>query len=92
MRRTVQLATLALGSALLLAAAVQGNVNAGRHPNLAAAQRLIDQAVEKVSAAQAANEFDMEGHGAKAKALLEQAREELKLAAEAANKNKGKKG
>ena len=62
------------------------NVGA-RHPNLAAAQRLIGQAWEKISAAQQANEFDMDGHAAKAKELLDQANREIKLAAEAANKH-----
>lgn len=59
----------------------------GRHPNLAAAQRFLDQAFQKITAAQEANEFDMNGHAAKAKELLEQADKELKQAAEAANKN-----
>lgn len=63
------------------------NVSAARHPNLAAAQRLAQNAYEKISAAQSANEFDMDGHAAKAKQLLEQANNELKAAAEAANKN-----
>ena len=35
-----------------------------------------------------ANEFDMNGHAAKAKALLDEAYSEIKLAAEAANRNK----
>ena len=64
------------------------NVSAARHPNLAAAQRLTAQAFEKITAAQQANEFDMEGHAAKAKDLLDQANAQLKQAAEAANKNK----
>ena len=64
------------------------NVSGKRHPNLAAAQRLCDQAFQKISAAQQANEFDMEGHAAKAKDLLDQASRELKQAAEAANKNR----
>lgn len=58
------------------------------HPNLNAAQRLIEQAIARVSTAQGANEYDMDGHAAKAKALLEQADGEIKLAAEAANHNK----
>lgn len=58
-----------------------------RHPNLMAAQRLVDQAFNKITAAQQANEFDMDGHAAKAKELLEQANHELKEAAEAANKH-----
>jgi hypothetical protein len=61
------------------------NVSAGRHPNIAAAQRLVAQAFVKISAAQSANEFDMKGHAQKAKELLEQANNELKEAALAAN-------
>jgi hypothetical protein len=63
------------------------NVSAAHHPNLAAAQRLSHQAYEKVIAAQEANEWDMQGHAQKAKDLLDQVNKELKLAAEAANKN-----
>lgn len=63
------------------------NVSGKKHPNLAAAQRLSTEAYEKISAAQQANEWDMNGHAAKAKELLEQANHELKEAAEAANKN-----
>jgi hypothetical protein len=61
------------------------NVNPNRHPNLFAAQSFIEQAISKVSAAQAANEFDMGGHAAKAKDHLDRAYEEIKLAARAAN-------
>ena len=63
------------------------NVSKAKHPNLAAAQRLSLQAFEKISAAQQANEFDMQGHAAKAKTLLDQVNTELKAAAQAANKN-----
>jgi len=59
----------------------------GRHPNLAAAQRLSQQAYEKIVQAQHANEWDMDGHAAKAKEYLDQANRELRLAAESANKN-----
>jgi hypothetical protein len=62
------------------------NVSGARHPNLAAAQRFCRQAWEKVSAAQEANEWDMQGHARKAKNLLDEADRELKLAAEAANR------
>ena len=58
------------------------------HPNLKAAHKDIKQAIEKVSAAQKANEFDMEGHAAKAKDLLDQAEKELAQAAEADTENK----
>jgi hypothetical protein len=63
------------------------NINPGRHPNLAAAQRLTDQAYNKIIAAQQANEWDMDGHAARAKDLLDQANREIKAAAEAANRN-----
>ncbi len=62
-------------------------INPNRHPNLAAAQRMCEQAFNKISAAQQANEWDMEGHAAKAKDLLDQANHELKEAARAANHN-----
>ncbi|HEY2150159.1 MAG TPA: hypothetical protein VGH34_05080 [Vicinamibacterales bacterium] len=79
-----------LGISLLLAGTVFAqhpaeNVNAKKHPNIAAAQRFVDQAFNKITAAQQANEWDMSGHAAKAKQLLDQANAELKLAAEAAN-------
>lgn len=64
------------------------SVSPGRHPNIAAAQRLSRQAYDKIIAAQRANEWDMNGHAQKAKELLEQVNSELKLAAEAANRNK----
>jgi hypothetical protein len=64
------------------------NVSPVRHPNLAATQRFIERAINKVSAAQGANEFDMNGRAAKAKALLDQAYNEIKLGAEAANANR----
>jgi formate-dependent nitrite reductase cytochrome c552 subunit len=61
------------------------------HPNLVAAHRLCLRAIEKIDAAQKANELDMEGHAKKAKELLEQAEKELKQAAEEATENRGKK-
>ncbi len=56
-----------------------------RHPNLEAAQRLISQAFDRISAAQQANEWDMDGHAARAKDLLDQASREVRMAAAAAN-------
>lgn len=61
------------------------NVSAKRHPNIAAAQRFIQQAWERTVAAQKANEWDMQGHAQRAKELLERADQELKLAATTAN-------
>jgi len=61
------------------------NVSPKRHPNIAAAQSFVEQAFNRITAAQEANEFDLGGHAAKAKELLDQVNKELKLAAEAAN-------
>jgi hypothetical protein len=85
----------AMGSLLGLSFAAAGitlaqgpperDINPNRHANLAAAQRLCDQAYNKIVSAQEANEWDMNGHAQKAKELLDQANRELKAAAEAAN-------
>jgi hypothetical protein len=82
--------TIVFGSVVALGLVTSGfvagqDVSWRRHPNLAAAQNLIDQAYAKISAAQDANEFDMDGHAAKAKDHLAQANREIKLAAETAN-------
>lgn len=78
-------AALALVATAAFAAQPVRDVSAHRHPNIAAAQRLADQAYHRIVAAQQANEWDMDGHAAKAKDLLDQANRELKAAAEAAN-------
>jgi hypothetical protein len=80
-------APLALLVSAALAAPPTDNISMRRHPNLAEAQRLSTRAWEKITAAQAANEFDMDGHAAKAKELLDQVNRELKAAAEAANRH-----
>jgi hypothetical protein len=59
-----------------------------RHGNLRAAQKLIERAINKIAAAQVANEYDMNGHAARAKELLDQAYDEIKMAALAANRNR----
>jgi hypothetical protein len=81
------LAVALIGAGVAVAQRPVDDVSGKRHPNLAAAQRLSQQAYQKITAAQEANEWDMEGHAAKAKDLLDQANRELKMAAEAANKN-----
>lgn len=86
----MKIRNLYLSGALLLGLVASGvtiaqNVDSGRHANLAKAQELIDRAIDKVSDAQRANEFDMGGHAAHAKELLRQAREEIKMAAMEAN-------
>jgi hypothetical protein len=83
----VVLGAALVGGGLALAQKPVEDVSGKRHPNLAAAQRLSQQAFEKITAAQQANEWDMDGHAAKAKELLDQVNNQLKLAAEAANKN-----
>jgi hypothetical protein len=83
----LQVLGLAQLTAALAPAQPKQSVSGARHPNLAAAQRFCQQAYEKTTAAQEANEWDMQGHAAKAKELLNQANTELKAAALAANKN-----
>ena len=81
--------TIAFGSMFGLAMFAAGfTVAQGpRHPNLEAAQRFIAQAIDRISAAQAANEWDMNGHAAHAKDLLDQASREVRLASQAANRH-----
>ena len=62
------------------------NVSAAKHPNLAAAQRLSEQAFNKITAAQQANEYDMGGHAGRAIQLMREARYEMQAAAEAATR------
>jgi len=76
---------------VLMLAALSTQVYAGPeagHPNIIAAREDAQHAIEKMHAAQVANEYDMNGHAAKAEQLLKDAEKEMKLAAEAANKNK----
>lgn len=58
-----------------------------RHGNLRNAQQNIVQAWQLVSDAQIDNDARLGGHAARAKAMLTQADEELRLAADAANRN-----
>jgi hypothetical protein len=62
------------------------DVSPYRHGNLAAAQELVRGAYDKLSDAQAANNAELGGHAARAKELLREAGEEIKLAAIAANR------
>src|SRR5512139_1274346 len=68
---------------LALAQKKQGKYS---HPNLMAADKLCTQALAKLEAAQVANEFDLGGHAKKAKDLIKQAQDEIKLATATANK------
>jgi hypothetical protein len=62
------------------------NIDPARHGNLAAAQQLVVQAFQRLSDAQFANDNQLGGHVARAKELLREANNEIKLAAEAANR------
>lgn len=62
------------------------NIDPERHGNLAAAQRLVVQAFERLNDAQNANDDQLGGHAARAKELLRQANDESKMAAETANR------
>jgi putative Ca2+/H+ antiporter (TMEM165/GDT1 family) len=89
MRRGV-LRSLITGATVILLLSVgvsvfSQQVSSERHPNLAAAQQFIQSAVDKLTEAQKANNYDMKGHAAKAKQLLGQAYNEIWLAAQAAN-------
>jgi len=84
----IVLGTLLAIAGIATAQRPERDVSPARHPNIAAAQRLSQQAFERIVQAQQANEWDMQGHAQKAKELLEQANHELKLAAEAANRNR----
>ena len=56
-----------------------------RHGNLRSAQQDIVDAYQKVNRAQAANDGQLGGHAQRAKELLAQADEELRLAANVSN-------
>lgn len=86
MKIALLVAVLAFPGAALAQKPVE-NISSSRHGNLAAAQQLVEQAFNRITAAQQANEFDPGGHAGKAKELLRQANQELKLAAETANRH-----
>lgn len=56
-----------------------------RHGNLRAAQEYIASAWQRIDEAQADNHYNLGGHAGRAKDLLSQADEELRLAANVAN-------
>lgn len=85
-----------LGAALLccgvtLAQEPVQDINKNLHPNLANAQRLVVEANSYIVTAQKDNRYDMHGHAEKARQLLAQVNQELKLAAEDANAANQKK-
>jgi hypothetical protein len=79
-------------SALFVAAAMAcaqepaQNIDPGRHGNLAAAQNMVRDAYDRISDAQRANHGELGGHAARAKELLMEANDEIKMAAITANR------
>ena len=69
---------LAVAAPLGLVMADKTSAKGPAHPNLAAAQKLAQQAFDRLVAAQKANEYELGGHAAKAKDLLKQANDEIK--------------
>jgi hypothetical protein len=61
------------------------NIDPHRHGNMAAAQKFIVQAYQKLDAAQRDNDDQLGGHAQRAKDLLTQADAEIRLAANVAN-------
>jgi hypothetical protein len=92
-RRNVILATLASTSVLCAIALAQSvpvpyvNIDRYRHGNLAAAQDDIVQAFNRIIDAQHANDGQLGGHAQRAKELLSEANDELRLAADVANEH-----
>jgi len=76
--------TIRLFACFVLLAVVVGCVSVG-HPNLVAARKYVRDAIAQVTAAQQANDYDMQGHAARAKKLMQQALVEINLAEQAAN-------
>ena len=85
-RRIGLVATVtALVSGVTWAQEPEQNIDPDRHGNLAAAQRLVVEAFDRITEAQQDNRYNLGGHAARAKDLLRQANDELRLAADAAN-------
>lgn len=81
----------ALFAALLMCGATLAqepvmDINQKVHPNLAAAQHHVVEANAAIALAQKDNHWDMHGHAEKARQLLVEVNNELKAAAETANR------
>ncbi len=81
----VLLAALLLCGVTIAQEPVQ-DINPRIHPNLAAAQRHVVEANQAIAVAQRDNRWDMHGHAEKARQLLVEVNNELKAAAETANR------
>lgn len=78
---------IVLGAIMMLVATAVYTQSAQRHPNLWAAQQAINSAIQSITAAQQANEYDMNGHAQQAKNLFFAAKEQIRLATISANQN-----
>jgi hypothetical protein len=78
-----------MAGALLGAALIGGGVTVAQRPerDASGSTTASRQTWEKITEGQKANEWDLDGHAAKAKELLDQANADMKLAAEASNKH-----
>ena len=85
LRIIVILGVAVFASVMTLAQEPVQNIDKEKHPNLAAAQKLIAEANNYIVTAQKDNKYDMKGNASKARQLLVQASAELKQAAETAN-------
>lgn len=83
MKKRMQVAVV--GFSMLVTGYLLGQVDPRRNPNIAAAQQYCEQALSMISAAQQANQFDMQGHAKRAQGLIERAIQELNAAAAIAN-------
>ncbi len=88
-----KLVMVLLGAALFCGGMAVGqrpieNISPRNHPDLAAAQRLSAQAFDRIVAAQQAHGYQLGGHAQKARELLLQVNQELRLAADWANGNR----
>ncbi|HTD96314.1 MAG TPA: hypothetical protein VK627_05275 [Edaphobacter sp.] len=82
-RTTIYTALVCVGVTFAQAPVV--NIDPHRHGNLAAAQKFIVQAYQKLDQAQTANDDQLGGHAQRAKDLLTQADSEIRLAANVSN-------
>lgn len=82
---------VSIASGLILAAVAAyaqepaQNIDPARHGNLASAQGMVREAYDRLTEAQIANHAELGGHAARAKELMREANDEIKLAAIAAN-------
>src|SRR5271154_5202477 len=79
--------SVAASSSFAVAQAPTVTIDPQSHGNLAAAQESIVVAFIRISDAQQANDDHLGGHAGRAKELLNQANEEIRLAADFADQN-----